>query len=135
MSSCKRSSSKVSKHQPRCVELNSPLMQLIVAAELCRANAVGMPSEVLAAVVPSLVTLACLAPAPHSASAASCLAAGMSGRSADAWRLHLGNLQTLTERCVDRRNQLPCSHLFAICHTSDCGLHALHTVTVGRRRC
>jgi hypothetical protein len=50
--------------------------------------------------VPSLVTLACSAPEPHSASAAMCLAAGMSGRCADAWRVHLGNLQVLTERCA-----------------------------------
>ena len=74
--------------------------QLIVAAELCRADAAGMPPELLAAVVPSLVTLACSAPEPHSASAATCLAAGMMGRCADAWRVHLGNLQVLTQRCA-----------------------------------
>jgi len=76
------------------------VLQVIVAAELCRADAAGMPPEVLAVVVPSLVTLACSAPEPHSVSAATCLAAGMTGRCADAWRLHLGNLQVLTERCV-----------------------------------
>ena len=74
-------------------------LQLIVVAELCRADSEGMPPEVLAAVVPSLVTLACSGPEPHSVSAATCLAAGMTGRCADVWRLHLGNLQVLTERC------------------------------------
>ena len=82
--------------------------QLIVAGEQCRANAAGVPSELLAAVVPSLVTLACSAPEPHSASAATCLAAGMTGRCADAWRLHLGNLQVLTERCASRARAHHC---------------------------
>ncbi len=77
------------------------VLQLIVAAELCRADAAGMPPEVLAVVVPSLVTLACSAPEPHSVSAATCLAAGMTGRCADVWRLHLGNLQVLTDRCAE----------------------------------
>ena len=92
-------------------------LQLIVAAELCRADAAGMPPDVLAVVVPSLVTLACSAPEPHSASAATCLAAAMTGRCADAWRLHLGNLHVLTERCATSVDGLPAKATNAHLHT------------------
>lgn len=75
-------------------------LQLMVAAEACSSDPAGVPQELLACTVPSLVTLVCAAPAPHSAAAAAALAAALLGSASIAWRPHLGDLETFTGRCA-----------------------------------
>ena len=74
--------------------------QLLEAAEACSSDPASVPQELLACAVPSLVTLACAAPAPHSAAAAAALAAALLGSASLAWRPHLGNVEIFTGRCV-----------------------------------
>ena len=78
----------------------SVCVQLIVAAEACSLAAAAVPPDLLACTVPSLLTLACAAPAPHAASAAALLATALLSSAADLWRPHLGDLQQFTDRCA-----------------------------------
>jgi len=74
-------------------------VQLLAGGRACSANPAEAPLQLMACIVPSLITLACAAPSAHSAAAAMLLSTALIGSSAGVWRRHVGDLPAFTDRC------------------------------------